>query len=73
MNRFLRYCFKPNGHHRIRALQFLGVNIVPFELGGPVKPLEQLLQLAGEPNPSSETQKYFSQQLLTPSSDDVRP
>ena len=63
----------PNGHHRIRALQFLGVNIVPFELGGSVKTLEQLLQLAGEPNPSPETQKYFSQQLLTPSSDDFHP
>ena len=62
-----------NGHHRIRALQFLGVKVAPFELGGPVKPLEQLLKLAGDTYLSPETQKYFSQQLLSPSSDDFHP
>jgi len=40
-------CAIGNGHHRIRALQYLGVPCGPFSLSGYLAPLEELVRLAG--------------------------
>lgn len=37
----------PNGHHRIRAYQFLGIDAVPFGLNGDLDELEELVKCAG--------------------------
>lgn len=43
-----------NGHHRVRALQFLGLSAGPFWLGGHVHLLRALVDLAGtEPPPAA--------------------
>lgn len=61
----------PNGHHRIRAIQYLGVPAAPFELSGSLDPLEDLVRLAGVPGPGPEFEKYFANSLLQPNPDDV--
>lgn len=42
-----------DGHHRIRALQYLQVNIAPFGLSGNLDELEELVGIAGVDDPSS--------------------
>jgi hypothetical protein len=37
----------PNGHHRIRALQYLGFDSAPFSLSGHLDSLEELVRIAG--------------------------
>lgn len=37
----------PNGHHRIRAYQFMKIDKVPFALNGGLDELEDLVELAG--------------------------
>lgn len=59
-----------NGHHRIRALQYLGMEQGPFNLSGIVSHLENLVSIAGSECPS-EFRKYFSQKLLTGDADDI--
>ena len=63
-------CGIDNGHHRIRALQYLGVPCGPFALSGYVAPLEELVRLAGTTVPP-EYAHFFSPELLTEQSDDV--
>lgn len=53
-----------NGHHRIRAIQYLGVPAAPFDLSGSVKPLKELVKIAGVPGPGTEFEHYFSSNLL---------
>lgn len=59
-----------NGHHRIRALQYLRVHSAPFGLSGLLQPLEDLVRLARSECPP-EAARYFSGELLAPSADDV--
>lgn len=61
----------PNGHHRIRALQYLGVHSGPFGLSGLVDVLEDLVRKAGSECPP-DAAHYFSAELLAPAEDDVR-
>ncbi len=35
----------PNGHHRVRALQYLGIDYGPFDLSGSLDALEDLVRL----------------------------
>lgn len=63
-------CGVSNGHHRIRALQYLGVPCGPFGLSGYLDPLEDLVRLAGMELPS-EFSSYFDEHLLQTSEDDV--
>lgn len=63
-------CGVTNGHHRIRALQFLGVPFGPFSLSGYLKPLEDLVQHAGIAAPL-DSSTYFHPRLLLSSPDDV--
>ena len=60
----------PNGHHRIRALQYLGMDCAPFSLSGLVSPLKELVRLAGTDCPP-EFRGYFSEDLLAPSEEDI--
>jgi hypothetical protein len=53
----------PNGHHRIRALQYLGMDCAPFSLNGDLDALEILVRLAGTECPEDDRQ-YFSEHLL---------
>lgn len=39
----------PNGHHRIRALQYLSIDIVPFCMNGHLDLIEPILAYAGVP------------------------
>lgn len=52
----------PNGHHRIRALQYLGASCAPFELGGSVESLNKLVSIAGVKPP--RVSDWFDQSLL---------
>jgi hypothetical protein len=61
-----------DGHHRIRALQYLGLDCAPFSLGGVVSELRKLVDLAGATCPAGAT-KFFSQQLLAQEADDIKP
>lgn len=36
----------PNGHHRIRAAEFLGIDVVPFSLNGHLDLIDELIALA---------------------------
>jgi hypothetical protein len=63
-------CGIDNGHHRIRALQYLGVPCGPFGLSGYLGPLEELVRLAGTKVPG-EFAHFFSPQLLEAQPDDV--
>lgn len=59
-----------NGHHRIRALQYLGVPVAPFSLSGALDMLEDLVKGAGAPGPGVHAQ-YFSPELIDASDDDI--
>jgi hypothetical protein len=59
-----------NGHHRIRALQFLGVPAGPFGLSGLLDELEKLVLLAGTACPP-DAECYFAPTLLQAETDDV--
>ena len=61
----------PNGHHRIRALQFLGVPCGPFSLAGNLKELSALVRLAQLPCPPEFTH-FFRSALLLKNNQDVR-
>lgn len=65
-------CGIDNGHHRIRALQYLGVPCGPFGLSGYLGPLEELVRTAGAVVPA-EFQHLFSPELLAAAPDDVIP
>lgn len=44
----------PNGHHRVRAADFLKIDVVPFSLNGDLNMIDELVELAGyEPSPSA--------------------
>lgn len=59
-----------NGHHRIRALQFLGLTAGPFALSGLLDPLEDLVRLAGC-EPPREAMNYCVPTLLCTLADDI--
>jgi len=59
-----------NGHHRIRALQYLGVPAAPFGLAGLLDALEDLVRKAAAECPP-DAARYFSPELLAPAADDV--
>jgi hypothetical protein len=61
-----------NGHHRIRALQFMGVPAGPFGLSGLLDELEGLVLLAGAQCPA-DAESYFAPALLQTETDDVIP
>lgn len=62
----------PDGHHRLRALQFLGFKEAPFSLSGRMDELEDLVALAGVPLPIGVPYTtYFSTELLSQSQFDV--
>lgn len=63
-------CCVCDGHHRIRALQYLGFLSGPFALSGLLLPLEDLVALAGCEAPR-EASRYCSTSLLTTGADDV--
>lgn len=44
---FKCYSCITNGHHRIRALQFLKINIMPLSISGALDIIEQILQQCG--------------------------
>jgi hypothetical protein len=44
-------CGIGDGHHRIRALQYLAIPCGPFSLSGYLAPLEELVRVAGMPVP----------------------
>lgn len=60
----------PNGHHRIRALQYLGLLSAPFGLSGHVDILEDLVAIAGTTCPP-EAYQYVSADLLTQDDNDI--
>jgi hypothetical protein len=60
----------PNGHHRIRALQYLGLLSAPFGLCGDVDLLEELVAIAGTECPS-EARLYVEAPLLVKEPDDI--
>lgn len=59
-----------NGHHRIRAMQFLGVECGPFSLSGSLDMLEDLVRVAGTECPA-EFRRYFGPSLLAATGDYV--
>lgn len=59
-----------NGHHRVRALQYLGMEQGPFNLNGIVDQLENLVSIAGSECPE-EFKKYFSKKLLKRYAEDI--
>lgn len=59
-----------NGHHRIRALRFLGVPCAPFSLSGSVAALQRLLKTAAC-TPAQEFARYFEPGLLAHDADDL--
>lgn len=61
----------PDGHHRIRALQYLGFPAGPFWLGGHVEPLEDLVRLAGTTPPPGIQQYCEASLLVTAAPDDI--
>lgn len=63
-------CGVGDGHHRIRALQFLGVPAGPFALSGYTTLLNELVRTAGCAVPQ-EHAKYFASRFLAPEDDDV--
>lgn len=65
-------CGVGDGHHRIRALQFLGVPAGPFALSGHLTPLEDLVRTAGCTLPQ-EHAAFFAQRFHAPEEDDVVP
>lgn len=63
-----------NGHHRVRALQYLGFPVAPFSLGGHLDLLERLVKKAGTQCPES-LQRFIAPRLLAmdPENDGVAP
>lgn len=61
----------PNGHHRVRALQFLGLPCGPFSLSGHLTQLGALVRLAQMPCPPEFTH-FFRAFLLLKNNQDVR-
>jgi hypothetical protein len=59
-----------NGHHRIRALQYLGLDCGPFWMMGLVDELQALLRLA-EVKPPAEAVKYCTPELLVVQPDEL--
>jgi hypothetical protein len=60
-----------NGHHRVRALQFLGLPAGPFWLSGLVDPLKELVELAGT-QPPAEASYFCDAALLALYDDDIQ-
>ncbi len=65
-------CGVGNGHHRIRALQFLGLKAGPFDLSGYVSMLERLVAKAGCV-PLTEHAAYFVPRLMVLEEFDIKP
>lgn len=63
-------CCIGNGHHRLRALEFLGVPAAPFGLAGDLDPLEDLVRMASA-IPAEPWKAYFCEALTNASEDDV--
>lgn len=61
----------PNGHHRIRALQFLKHDCAPFSLSGSVELLERLVAVAGVESPANAS-AWCVDSLISPADDDIR-
>jgi hypothetical protein len=61
-----------DGHHRVRALQYLGLTAGPFWLGGHVDALEALVEIAGTV-PPPDAARYCAPKLLSLESDDIQP
>lgn len=59
-----------NGHHRIRALQFLGLTCGPFSMSGDLDILENIVAVAGTVWPSQK-HHYFADALLESSEQDI--
>lgn len=60
----------PNGHHRVRALQYLGLTAGPFALSGSLDELEGLVILAGRKAPD-EAINFVETHLMQTTEDDV--
>lgn len=60
----------PNGHHRIRAMQYLGMTSGPFSLSGHLDLLEELVQIGGVKCPK-EYRKYVTDELTNQTKTDV--
>ena len=65
-------CCISNGHHRLRALQYLGLSAGPFALSGYLDPLEDLVRQAGCPMPA-EAAAFVSKELQATTEEDVWP
>jgi len=52
-----------NGHHRIRALQYLGLKSGPFSLSGDLDVMDELVVIAGDVCPDNATH-FFNEELL---------
>jgi hypothetical protein len=59
-----------NGHHRVRALQYLGVPAAPFSLSGSLDVLKDLVQLANVEG-AGDFAHYFSPSLAFSKQEDV--
>lgn len=59
-----------DGHHRIRALQYLGLQAGPFSLSGLVDALEELVAIAGVVAPRG-SEKYVAAELLVTTHEDI--
>lgn len=53
----------PNGHHRIRALQFLKLSAGPFDLSGNINSLEKLISIAGT-ECTTKSRKFVGENLF---------
>lgn len=62
-----------NGHHRIRAIQYLNIPAAPFSLSGHVDPLEELVTLAGVDGPGGAFEQFFAPHLLEVDEWDIKP
>lgn len=60
-----------NGHHRVRALQYMGLTTGPFAMSGSLDILENLVNIAGAKCPQ-ELKKHFAPELCQPNKEDVR-
>lgn len=61
-----------NGHHRVRALQYMGMKEGPFTMSGYCSLLEDLIRVAGSECPQ-EFKGYFEDQLILLQPDDTKP
>lgn len=60
-----------DGHHRIRSLQYQGLPAGPFELGGVIKELENLVSVAGTSIPEKAS-SLVAPRLLMPGRYDIK-